>query len=137
MPSACLVVVDAQRRAPGASKLKSERLRWLADVSDPTGELDASRNSREIAQADGHERCALCDSRPREETVSDGHGETPELPPAPQLAVDLNVDDPASERGENCSDDQVYDVDDHLCAVEEEYQDSEIPHYAAEAHSGQ
>ena len=96
---------------------------------DPIAEL-----ARLIAQADGHERCALSDSRPREETVSDGHGETPELPPAPQLAVDLNVDDPASERGENCSDDQVYDVDDHLCAVEEEYQDSEIPHYAAEEH---
>jgi hypothetical protein len=96
---------------------------------DPIAEL-----ARLIAQADGHEGCAPPDSRPREETVSDGHGETPELPPGPQLAVDLNVDDPASERDENCSDDQVYDVDDHLCAVEEEYQDGEIPHYAAEEH---
>jgi hypothetical protein len=101
MSLACLVIVDAQRRAPGAEteiratpmvgkRLRSDR------VCDPIAEL-----ARLIAQADGHERCRRSDSRSPEETVLDGHGETPELPHAPQLAVDLNVDDQASERDEH------------------------------------
>ena len=52
---------------------------------DPIAEL-----ARLIAQADTHEESAPSDNRFREETVSDGYDETPELPPAPQLAVDLN-----------------------------------------------
>jgi hypothetical protein len=51
---------------------------------DPIAEL-----ARLIAQADTHEESAPSDNRFREETVS-GHDETPELPPAPQVAVDLN-----------------------------------------------
>jgi SPOR domain len=134
MPLACLVVVDAQRRAPGAeTEIRATPMvgkRFRSDRErDPIVEL-----ARLIAQADGHERSAPSDSRSREETVLDCHDETPELPPAPQRAVDLNVDDQASERDEHCSDDQAYDVDDDLCAAEEEYQDSEIPHFAAEEH---
>jgi hypothetical protein len=131
MPLARLVVVDAQRRAPGAeteirtTPMFSKRFRSDKE-SDPIAEL-----ARLIAQAD---RCTPSDSRSREETVSDGYDEMPELPPAPQLAVDLNVDDQASERDMRCSDDQVYDVDDDLCAGEEEYQNSEILHYAAGEH---
>ena len=51
---------------------------------DPTAEL-----ARLIAQAHTHEESAPSDDRFREETISDGYDETPELPPAPQLTVDL------------------------------------------------
>ena len=90
--------------------------------------------ARLIAQADTHEESASSDSRFREETVSDGYDETPELPPAPQLAVDLNEQEQACKRDEHCSGAQAYDVDDQLYAAEEEYQDSEVPPYAAEEH---
>jgi hypothetical protein len=60
--------------------------------SDPIAEL-----ARLIVQADIHEGYAPSNSRSREETVSDGRDEIPELPPAPQLAVDLNVDGRAPE----------------------------------------
>src|SRR6202040_2660335 len=53
----------------------------------------------------------------------------PELPPPLQLAVYLNEDEPASERDEHCSDDQACDVDDDVSTAEQEYQDSEVPHY--------
>jgi hypothetical protein len=94
---------------------------------DPIAEL-----ARLIAQADTDEESAPSDSRFREETVSNGYDETPELPPAPQLAVDLNEHDQACERDEYCSDDQAYDVDDELDAAEEEYQDREAPPHTAE-----
>ena len=95
---------------------------------DPIAEL-----ARLIAQADdAHGESAPAHNRFREETVSGGYDETPELPPAPQLPVDLNEDDQASERDEHCSDDQACDVDDDLSAAEQEYQDSEVPHYPVE-----
>jgi SPOR domain len=153
------VVVDAQRRAPGAeTEIRTTPMfskRFRSDKgSDPIAEL-----ARLIAQAD---RCTPSDSRSREETVLDGYDEMPELPPAPQLAVDLNeenvsdgrdetpelplapqlavdlnADDQASERDKRCSDDQVYVVDDDLFAGEEEYQNSVILHYAVgERHQG-
>src|ERR1700722_5360775 len=87
--------------------------------------------ARLIAQADTHEESASSDSRFREETASDGYDETAELPPAPQLAVDLNEQEQACKRDEHCSGAQAYDVDDQLYAAEE-YQDSEVPPYAAE-----
>ena len=90
--------------------------------------------ARLIAQADTHEESASSDSRFREETVSDGYDETAELPPAPQLAVDLNEQEQACERDEHCSGAQAYDVDDQPYPAEEEYQDSDVPHYAAEEH---
>jgi hypothetical protein len=40
--------------------------------------------------------------------------EPPELPPTPQLAVDLNVDGQTSQRDDHCSDHQAYDIDDDL-----------------------
>jgi hypothetical protein len=134
MPLACLAVVDAQRRALGAkTEIRATPMvgkRFRSDREcDPIAEL-----AQLIAQADGHERRAPSDCRSREQPVLDGHDETPELPAAPQLAVDLNVDDQASERVEHCSDDQGYEVDGDLCAAEEQYRDSEIPHYAAEEH---
>jgi hypothetical protein len=54
--------------------------------------------------------------------------EPPELPPTPQLAVDLNVDGQTSQRDDHCSDHQAYDIDDDPSAT------SEIAHYAAEEH---
>ncbi len=94
---------------------------------DPVAEL-----ARLIAQANAHEESAPSDNRFREEIVLDGYDETPELPPAPQLAVDLNEHEQACERDGHCSGVQAHDVDDQLYAAEEEYQDSEVPHYAAE-----
>ena len=70
---------------------------------------------------------APSDNRFREETVSDGYDKTPELPPAPQLAVDLNEYEQACECDEHCSGDQTYDVDDQPYPAEEEYQDNEVP----------
>ena len=93
---------------------------------DPIAEL-----ARLIAEADAHEESAPSDNRFREEIVSDGYDETPELPPAPQLAVDLNEHEQAFERDENCSGAQAYDVGSQLYAAEEEHQDSEVPPYAA------
>jgi hypothetical protein len=52
--------------------------------------------------------------------------------PRSSLPVYLNEDEPASERDEHCSDDQACDVDDDVSAAEQEYQDSEIPHYPVE-----
>jgi hypothetical protein len=101
-------------------RFQSERER------DPIAEL-----ARLIAQADAHEESAPSDNRFREEIVSDGYDETPQLPPAPQLAVDLNEHEQAFERDENCSGAQAYDVGSQLNAAEEEYQDSEVPPYAA------
>jgi hypothetical protein len=97
-----------------ANKFRSARER------DPLAEL-----ARLIAQANTHEESAPPDNRSREETVSDGYGEAPELPPAPQLTVDPNDE-------QDCSGVQAHDVDDQLYAAEEEYQDSEVPHNAGE-----
>ena len=95
-----------------ANKVRSARER------DPLAEL-----AQLIAQANTQEESALPDNRSREKTVSDGYGEAPELPPAPQLTVDLNDEQDCS--GVRAHDDQPY-------AAEEEYQDNEVPHYAAE-----
>jgi hypothetical protein len=97
-----------------ANKFRSARER------DPLAEL-----ARLIAQANTHDESAPPDNRSREETVSDGHGEAPELPPAPQLTVDPNDE-------QDCSGVQAHDVDDQLYAAEEGYQDSEVPHNAGE-----
>ena len=94
---------------------------------DPIAEL-----ARLIAQADTQEESAPSDNRLRQGTVSVDYEETPELPPALQVAVYLNEDEPASERDDHCSDDQACDVDDDLSAAEQEYQDSEVPHYPVE-----
>ena len=94
---------------------------------DPIAEL-----ARLIAQADTQEESAPSDNRLRQETVSVDYEETPALPPALQLAVYLSEDEPASERDDHCSDDQACDVDDDLSAAEQEYQDSEFPHYPVE-----
>jgi hypothetical protein len=90
---------------------------------DPIAEL-----ARLIAQADTQEESAPSDNRLRQETVSVDYEETPELPPAPQLAVDLNDDDQSCEHDEHRSDDQACGVDDDLSAAEQQYQDSEFPH---------
>jgi SPOR domain len=74
------------------------------------------------------------DRRFREETFSDCCDETPELPPAPLLAVDLNEHEQAYERDEHCFGTQAYDVADQPYAAEGEYQDSEVPPYASEEH---
>jgi hypothetical protein len=102
-----------------ADKFRSDRER------DPTAEL-----ARLIAQADTHEESAPFDNRFRGET--DGYGEAPELPPAPQLTVDLYEHEQGCERDEHCSSVQAHDLDDQLYAAEEEYRDSEVPHYLAE-----
>jgi hypothetical protein len=90
---------------------------------DPIAEL-----ARLIAQGDTQEESAPSDNRLRQETVSVDYEETPELPPAPQLAVDLNDDDQSCEHDEHRSDDQACGVDDDLSAAEQQYQDSEFPH---------
>ena len=74
---------------------------------DPIAEL-----ARLIAQSDTHGESAPADNRFRDETVSDGYDEPPELPPAPQLPVDRNEHEQAFERDEYRPDDQAYDVDD-------------------------
>jgi hypothetical protein len=88
---------------------------------DPIAEL-----ARLIAHADTYEESAPSDNQ--SPIPWDGHDETPELPPAPQLAVDLNDDDQSCEHDEHRSDDQACGVDDDLSAAEQQYQDSEFPH---------
>jgi hypothetical protein len=88
---------------------------------DPIAEL-----ARLIAQSDTHEESAPAGNRFREETVSDGYHERPELPPAPQLPFDLNEDEQAFERDEHRPDDQAYDIDDLPYAAEEGHQ-NEVP----------
>jgi hypothetical protein len=92
---------------------------------DPVAEL-----ARLIAHADTHEESAPSDHRFRLETGSEGYEDTPELPPAPQLAADLNEPEQTCERDEHCADDQPQDVDDELYAAEGKYQDNETPYYA-------
>ncbi len=94
---------------------------------DPIAEI-----ARLIAQADTHEESAPSDNRSREEIVSNGYDETPELPPVPRLTVGLNEHEQGCVRDEHCSGVQAHDVDDQLYAAEEEYQDSEDTHYASE-----
>ena len=89
---------------------------------DPIAEI-----ARLIAQGETHEESAPSDNRFREEIVSDGYDETPELPPAAQLTVDLNEYEQACECDEHCSGDQTYDVDDQPFPAEEEHQDNEVP----------
>ena len=91
---------------------------------DPVAEL-----ARLIAHADTHEESAPSDNRFRLETGSEGYEDTPELPPAPQLAADLNEPDQTCERDEHCADDQPQDVDDDSTPLRE-YQDNETPYYA-------
>jgi SPOR domain len=96
-------------------RLRSDRER------DPAAEL-----ARQIAQADTREESAPSDNRSREKAPSHGHDETPELPPAPQLEVDLNEHEQTSECDEYGSGDQAHGVDDQLYSVEE-YQNNEVP----------
>jgi hypothetical protein len=88
---------------------------------DPVAEL-----ARLIAQSDTHRESVPAGNRFREETVSDGYDEAPELPPAPQLPVDLDERGQAFERDEHRPDDQAYDIDDLPYAAEERYQ-NEVP----------
>ena len=88
---------------------------------DPIAEL-----ARLIAHADTYEESAPSDNQ--SPIPWDGHDETPELPPAPQLALDLNDDDQSCEHDEYRSDDQACDVNHDLYPAEQEYQDSEFPH---------
>jgi hypothetical protein len=92
---------------------------------DPVAEL-----ARLIAHADTHEESAPS-NRFRLETGSEGYDDSPELSPAPQLAVDQIQHDQTGARDEHYSDDQTYDVDDGLPAAEK-YQGSEAPHYLHE-----
>ena len=87
---------------------------------DPIAEL-----ARLIAQSDTRGRSAPAGSRFRDETVSDGYDEPPELPPAPQLPVDRNGHEQAFEGDEDRPDDQAYDIDD-LPYAEEGYQ-NDVP----------
>ena len=89
---------------------------------DPVAEL-----ARLIAQDANYEESASSGNRFREETASHGHGETPELPQAPQLAVDLDEHEQASECDEHGAGDHAYDVDDQLYSVEGEYRNNEVP----------
>jgi hypothetical protein len=91
---------------------------------DPIAEL-----AQLIAQIDSHEEHTASDDGLREATVSGGHDERPELPLAPQLAVDLNEHHRAWDRDEHGSDDQAHDVNGELRSAEGEYED---PYYASE-----
>ena len=93
---------------------------------DPIAEL-----ARLITQADPYGESAAADNRFRRETASEGHDEAPGLPPAPQLPPDLNSPEQAHDLDEYGHDDEAYG-DDQSCAADEEYQDSEVPHYVAE-----
>jgi hypothetical protein len=114
------------RQGSGKNQIRANPMddkRFRSDRErDPIAEL-----ARLIAQAHTHEESAPSDDRFREETISDGYDETPELPPAPQLAVNLNEHEQACVRDEHCSDDQAYDVDDQSYPAEEEYQNNEVP----------
>jgi hypothetical protein len=85
---------------------------------DPMADL-----ARLIAQIDSHEEQTPSNDRLREGTVSDGHDERPELPLAPQLAIDLNQHRQARDRDGHGSDDQAHDVDGELSAADKEYKD--------------
>ena len=87
---------------------------------DPIAEL-----ARLIAQSDTHGGSAPAGNRFRDETVSDGYDEPPELPPAPQLPVDRNEHEQAFESDAHRPDDQAYDIGD-LPYAEEAYQ-NEVP----------
>jgi hypothetical protein len=87
---------------------------------DPIAEL-----ARLIAQSDTHGGSAPAGNRFRDESVSDGYDEPPELPPAPQLPVDRNEHEQAFESDAHRPDDQAYDIGD-LPYAEEAYQ-NEVP----------
>jgi SPOR domain len=74
---------------------------------DPIAEL-----ARLIAQSDTHGESGPAGDRFREAAVSDGYDAPPELPPAPQLPVDLSELQQAFERDEHRPDDQAHDIDD-------------------------
>jgi hypothetical protein len=88
---------------------------------DPIAEL-----ARLIAQSDTHGESAPAGNRFREEPVSDGYNEPPELPPAPQLPVDLKEHGQAFERDEHRPDDQAYEIDYLPYAAGEGYQ-NDVP----------
>ena len=96
------------------NNFRSDRLR------DPIAEL-----ARLIGQV--HGESAPADSDFGEETASVSYGnEPPGLPPAPQLAVDLNAPEQAHELDERLHDDEAHDVDDQPFVADEEYQ-NEVP----------
>jgi hypothetical protein len=84
---------------------------------DPIAEL-----ARLIAQSDTYG----AGNRFRDEIISDGYDRPSELPPAPQLPVDLNDHEQPFERDEHRRDVQAYDIDELTCAAEEAYQ-NEVP----------
>jgi hypothetical protein len=87
--------------------------------------------ARLIAQSNSHEESARFDNRFCKETLSEGYNDALELPPAPRLAVDLDEHEQACDC-EHCSAAQAHEVTNQPCGAEEEYQDSEVPPYAAE-----
>jgi hypothetical protein len=88
---------------------------------DPIAEL-----ARLIAQSDTHGASPPAGNRFRDEVVSDGYDKPSELPPAPQLPVDLNEHEQPFERFEHRPDDQAYDADELTYTAEEGYQ-NEVP----------
>jgi hypothetical protein len=88
---------------------------------EPIAEL-----ARLIAQSDTYRERASVGNCFREEIVSDGYDEPPELPPAPQLSVDLNKLEQALQRDEHRREDQAYAFDDRPHVAEESFQ-SEVP----------
>ena len=85
---------------------------------EPIAEL-----ARLIAQSDTYRERASVGNRFREEIVSDGYNEPPELPPASQLSVDLNKLEQALQHDEHHREDQAYAFDD---VADERFQ-SEVP----------
>ena len=82
--------------------------------------------ARLIGQADPHAESAPADSDLHEETASDGDDESPRLPPAPELPVDLNASEQTYELDAHRHGDQACDADDPPCAAHEEHQ-NEVP----------
>jgi hypothetical protein len=85
---------------------------------DPIAEL-----AQLIAQIHSREEHTLSDDRLREGAAPDGRAETPELPPAPQLALDLNRFLQAWDRDGHGSDGQEHGADSELRAADEECED--------------
>ena len=82
------MVVEAAGQGSGENQIRANPMddkRFRSDRGRDPIEI-----ARLIAQADTHEESPSSNSRFRDETASDGYDETAELPPAPQLAVDLN-----------------------------------------------
>jgi hypothetical protein len=84
---------------------------------DPIADL-----SRLVVQSDTYGEGASAVNRFQQETASNGYDEPPELPPAPQMPLDLNEHDQAFERDEPRPEDQAHEFDDCPYAAEAGYQ---------------